>query len=60
MSRSCRRASELMSQQMEQPLAWHQRLCLRAHLLMCAGCRRAEKQFRFLRAAARQMGGLYK
>ncbi|MBY0339858.1 MAG: zf-HC2 domain-containing protein [Rhodocyclaceae bacterium] len=49
-----------MSQQMEQPLIWYQRLGLRAHLLMCAGCRRAEKQFRFLRSAARQIGGLDK
>jgi hypothetical protein len=57
---SCRRASELMSLQMEQALGWHQRAGLRMHLLMCAGCRRAQKQFRFLRSAARQLGAYEK
>ena len=55
MSSSCRRASELMSLQMDQPLVWHQRVRLRAHLMICAGCRRAQQQFAFLRTAARQL-----
>ncbi|HWT55305.1 MAG TPA: zf-HC2 domain-containing protein [Rhodocyclaceae bacterium] len=56
-SRSCRRASELMSLQMEQPLALRQRMSLRTHLLICSGCRRAQRQMRFLRIVARQLGG---
>lgn len=57
MIRSCRRASELMSLEMEQPLSWSQSVGLRLHLMMCAGCRRAQKQMAFLRTAARQLSG---
>lgn len=56
MSRSCRRASQLMSVQMEQPLNLAQWLTLRSHLLVCNGCRRARKHMQFLRAAARKLG----
>jgi hypothetical protein len=49
-----------MSLQMDQPLVWHQRASLRAHLLICAGCRRAQKQFRFLRSAAQRLGAYEK
>lgn len=57
MSRSCRRATELMSLQMEQPLTFGQHILLRGHLLTCSGCRRAKVQMGFLRQISRQIGG---
>jgi predicted anti-sigma-YlaC factor YlaD len=57
MSRSCRRATELMSLQMEQPLTLGQQIVLRGHLLTCSGCRRAKVQMGLLRQIARQVGG---
>lgn len=47
---SCRRAAELTSRGMEEPLPGLQRLLLRAHLAMCAGCRNFSRQARLLRA----------
>lgn len=57
MSRSCRRATELMSLQMEQPLSIGEWLILRGHLLTCSGCRRAKVQLGLLRRVSRQVGG---
>lgn len=51
---SCRKASELMSQKMEQPLSWRERVSLSVHLAMCTGCRRAQRQMQFLRQASRE------
>ena len=48
---SCKEATRLMSQSMERPLTLGERLSLRLHLVICIGCRRAERQFRFLRDA---------
>lgn len=50
---SCRRATELMSKQMEQSLSLQERFSLRVHLSLCAGCRRAKKQMQFLRRASK-------
>lgn len=48
---SCKEASRLASQQLERPLTLEERVRFRLHLAICVGCRRMEKQFRFLRAA---------
>lgn len=48
---SCKEASRLVSLQLDRPLSLRARLQLRLHLAFCIGCRRAEKQFRFLRQA---------
>lgn len=48
---SCRRATELLSQEMDRRLGWRERLALYLHLRICAGCRRAQAQFGFLRRA---------
>jgi len=47
---SCKEATRLASQAMERRLSWGERLGLRLHLLMCIGCRRAERQFHHLRS----------
>ena len=48
---SCKEASRLASQQLERPLTLEERVRFRLHLAICVGCRRMEKQFRFLRVA---------
>lgn len=46
---SCKEATRLASQAMERRLTRGERFQFRLHLLICAGCRRAERQFLFLR-----------
>lgn len=48
---SCKEATRLASVQMERKLSLQERLQFRMHLAICAGCRRAEKQFAFMRQA---------
>lgn len=48
---SCKEASRLASQQLERPLTLGERVRFRLHLAICVGCRRMERQFRFLRVA---------
>jgi predicted anti-sigma-YlaC factor YlaD len=55
MNVSCRRASELLSRQMDGPLTAEERSALQAHLLICRGCRAVDDQFRFLRQALRAL-----
>lgn len=46
---SCKESTRLASLQLERPLSTWERLQLRLHLVICVGCRRAEKQFVFMR-----------
>lgn len=46
---SCKEATRLASIQMERPLSLWERIQYRVHLAFCVGCRRAEKQFAFMR-----------
>ncbi len=48
---SCKEATRLMSQSLERPLTLGERVGLRVHMMICVGCRRAERQFKFLRDA---------
>jgi hypothetical protein len=48
---SCKEATRLASLQMERQLTLRERLQFRLHLAICVGCRRAEKQFAFMRQA---------
>lgn len=51
---SCQQTMELISKQMDEPIACRQRLALRMHLLLCAACREfksgVESQRQLLRA----------
>jgi hypothetical protein len=49
---NCKEASRLASQQLERKLGLRELIGLKVHLAYCAGCRRMEKQFRFLRNAS--------
>lgn len=48
---SCKEASRLASLQLERRLSLWERFQFRLHLAFCIGCRRMEKQFRFLSQA---------
>jgi len=48
---SCKEATRLASLQLERKLSLWERLQLRLHVAICVGCRRAEKQFAFMRQA---------
>ena len=54
---SCRRATELLSQQLDRTLTLEEKVALQAHLLICRGCRAVDHQFRFMREAMRSMFG---
>lgn len=51
---SCRRASELMSQQLDRPLSFSEKARLRTHLLICRSCPKTLEQFEILRHASQQ------
>lgn len=44
----CREATELMSRAREEKLTLGQRMGLRLHTLICAGCRRTGEQFELI------------
>jgi len=49
----CRKASELMSRGMDEPLSWWCRLLLGIHFLYCTACRRFSDHLKVLRGASR-------
>lgn len=54
---SCKRATELMSLQLDRQLSLSEQAGLRLHLLMCRHCRRCKAQLQLLhRLAARRSG----
>lgn len=50
---SCKRASELISAAMDRDLSLKERVSLRAHLLICSGCRAFRRQLATIRHALR-------
>lgn len=48
---SCKEASALMSKSQDRRLSLKEKVGLRFHLLLCAGCRQFERQLGFFRAA---------
>jgi len=48
---SCKDATRLASEKLDRELSLRERVALRAHLLICVGCARFEKQLRFMRTA---------
>ena len=51
---SCKDTSRLLSQAEDRRLGLGERLGVRLHLAICASCRNAARQFRFLRQAMRR------
>jgi hypothetical protein len=54
---SCKEATALMSQEQDRRLSLTERIGLRLHVLICAGCNNYRRQMHVLRAACRRFGG---
>jgi putative zinc finger protein len=52
---SCKEATRLVSQGLDRELAFGERIALRIHLAICAGCRNVDRQLSFLRRAVRSL-----
>lgn len=46
---NCKQASQLISQSLDRPLSFSERLQLKVHLLMCDACRRFKQQLNLLK-----------
>jgi hypothetical protein len=47
---SCRKAAELLSKKLDEPLGPHERFQLGLHLFLCRSCRHAKHQFEEIRS----------
>ncbi len=54
---SCHQATRLISESRERALTLREKLALRFHQSICAGCRRFDGQVEFLRRASRHFSG---
>lgn len=52
---SCKRVAELLSQGMDEPLGWLDRLRLRIHLSMCDNCRHVQQQLVAVKALSSEL-----
>ncbi len=50
---NCKQATQMMSQELDRQLSWHERMALRFHVMMCNGCNNFRKQMAFIRKACR-------
>jgi len=53
MNLSCKRATELMSEEQDRDLSFAEWTALKAHVAICRGCRAVRAQFQTLRKALR-------
>jgi len=53
---SCKEATRLASQGLDRPLRFSERVRLRAHLAICAGCTHFSRQMQLLRNAVQRLG----
>jgi len=52
---TCKQASQLISQSLDHPLSWSQKVKLRLHLLMCIPCNQFKQQLKLLRVALQRI-----
>ncbi|MDP3679133.1 MAG: zf-HC2 domain-containing protein [Methylotenera sp.] len=52
---TCKQASQLISQSLDRPLTWSERVQLRFHLLICNACRHFKQQLNQLYFAIQQL-----
>lgn len=52
---NCKQASKLVSQSLDRPLSWSERLQLKLHLFMCNPCRQFKRQLQMLRTAMQRI-----
>lgn len=51
---TCQQVTRLLSEAQDRELSWREKMPLKLHLLMCAGCDHFRQQMDFLRRAARE------
>jgi len=52
---TCKQASQLISQSLDRPLSWTDRIKLRFHLFICDACTRFNQQLKQLRIAVQTL-----
>jgi hypothetical protein len=52
---NCKEASQIISQSLDKPLLWSDRMKLKFHLLICDACTRFIQQMRLLTTAIKQL-----
>jgi predicted anti-sigma-YlaC factor YlaD len=52
---SCKRATELLSEEQDRDLSFQEWTALQAHLVICKGCRAVSGQFKVLRRALQSL-----
>ncbi len=52
---NCKQNTELLSQSLDRPITFREKIAMRTHLMMCRGCRNFEKQLAFIRKASHEL-----
>jgi len=52
---TCKQASKLISQSLDRPLHWSERMQLKLHLLICGPCERFKQQLKLLRTSLQRI-----
>ncbi len=52
---NCKQNTELLSQSLDRPITFREKVAMRMHLIMCRGCRNFEKQLGFIHKACREL-----
>jgi len=52
---TCKQASQIISQSLDKPLSWSDRLKLKFHLIICAACNRFNQQLHWLNTAVKRL-----
>lgn len=55
MNLSCKRATELLSEEQDRDLSFQEWTALQAHLVICKGCRAVSGHLKLLRRALREL-----
>ncbi|MDI1361863.1 zf-HC2 domain-containing protein [Methylotenera sp.] len=52
---TCKQASQIISQSLDNPLSWSDRIKLKFHLFICNACTRFNQQLRLIKSAVQRM-----
>ena len=52
---TCKQASQIISQSLDNPLSWSDRMKLKFHLFICDACTRFNQQLRLIKNAVQRM-----
>ena len=52
---TCKQASKLISQSLDRPLTWSEKMVLRLHLFICNPCTQFKRQLNMLRTALQRI-----